>query len=167
MQRQIADSFALSVKEACESISIGRTSFYKYVKLKIIPAHKIGSRTIVLVDELPQRSRIFLAQGGVMSKNKRKAPTNHETAPESPSGRFWTLSIEPAQTAYIADNVWLYVVIQNRGLGMIGVSIRRDGDLMKILPGGLRAMPVSNALSVENMSNKPALVKIEFLPRSK
>ncbi len=64
MQRQIADSFALSVKEACESISIGRTSFYKYVKLKIIPAHKIGSRTIVLVDELPQALKNLPRAGG-------------------------------------------------------------------------------------------------------
>jgi|HubBroStandDraft_1064217.scaffolds.fasta_scaffold3706004_1 excisionase family DNA binding protein len=49
-----ADQRALSVKEACEYISLGRTSFYKFVKSGQIPARKWGRRTIVLLSELEQ-----------------------------------------------------------------------------------------------------------------
>jgi excisionase family DNA binding protein len=48
----VADQRALSVKEACKYISLGRTSFYKLVKSGQIPARKCGCRTIVLADEL-------------------------------------------------------------------------------------------------------------------
>lgn len=47
-----ADRRALSVKEACKYLSLGRTSFYKLVKSGQIPARKCGHRTIVLADEL-------------------------------------------------------------------------------------------------------------------
>jgi excisionase family DNA binding protein len=52
--REDAETLALSVKEACELISLGRTSFYKFVRLGNIPAYKCGGRTIVLRDELEQ-----------------------------------------------------------------------------------------------------------------
>ena len=69
--RQIADSLALSVQETCKRISIGRTTFYKYLKLGKIPAHKIGSRTIVVVDELPQALK-DLPRAGPTFFNRRK-----------------------------------------------------------------------------------------------
>jgi excisionase family DNA binding protein len=50
----VADQRALSVKETCEYISLGRTSFYKLVKSGQIPARKCGRRTIVLQSELEQ-----------------------------------------------------------------------------------------------------------------
>jgi excisionase family DNA binding protein len=50
----VADQRALSVKEACKYISLGRTSFYKLVKSGQIPARKCGRRTIVLPSELEQ-----------------------------------------------------------------------------------------------------------------
>jgi excisionase family DNA binding protein len=52
LPHDIADQRALSVKEACKYISLGRTSFYKLVKSGQIPARKCAWRTIVLVDEL-------------------------------------------------------------------------------------------------------------------
>lgn len=52
--REIAGSIALSVREACELCSLGRTSFYKFVKSGQIPARKLGRRTIVLPSELEQ-----------------------------------------------------------------------------------------------------------------
>ncbi len=52
--REIAHSLALSVREACEHIGIGRTSFYKLLKGGKITAHKCGRRTIVLPSELEQ-----------------------------------------------------------------------------------------------------------------
>jgi excisionase family DNA binding protein len=52
ISREIADSIALSVREACELSSLGRTSFYKFVKSGQIPTRKLGRRTIVLLSEL-------------------------------------------------------------------------------------------------------------------
>jgi excisionase family DNA binding protein len=51
---EVAHSLALSVKEACKVSSLGRTTFYKYVKYGRIRARKCGSRTIILWDELEQ-----------------------------------------------------------------------------------------------------------------
>jgi excisionase family DNA binding protein len=51
---EIAHSLALSVNEACTLSSLGRTTFYKYLKNGKLPAHKCGSRTVVLRDELEQ-----------------------------------------------------------------------------------------------------------------
>jgi excisionase family DNA binding protein len=50
----VAGQRALSVKEACKYISLGRTSFYKLVKSGQIPARKCGRRTIVLLSEFEQ-----------------------------------------------------------------------------------------------------------------
>jgi excisionase family DNA binding protein len=52
--RETAHSLVFSVKEAIEYSSLGRTTFYKYVKLGKIPAHKAGRRTFILQDELYQ-----------------------------------------------------------------------------------------------------------------
>jgi excisionase family DNA binding protein len=56
---------ALSVKEACEHSSLGRTTFYKYMGLGKIPAHKCGNRTIVLMDELHQALMSLPRAGGL------------------------------------------------------------------------------------------------------
>ena len=50
----VAGQLALSVKEACEASSLGRTTFYKLLKSGMISARKCGGRTIVLVSELEQ-----------------------------------------------------------------------------------------------------------------
>jgi excisionase family DNA binding protein len=52
LPREIAHFFALSVKEACNLSSLGRTTFYKLLKSGKIPARKCGRRTIILRDEL-------------------------------------------------------------------------------------------------------------------
>jgi excisionase family DNA binding protein len=62
--REIAQMFALSVKEACELSSLGRTTFYKYMRLGKIPAHKCGNRTIVLTNELHQALMSLPRAGG-------------------------------------------------------------------------------------------------------
>jgi excisionase family DNA binding protein len=54
LPHDVADRRALSVKEVCKYISLGRTSFYKLVKSGQIPARKCGRRTIVLPSELEQ-----------------------------------------------------------------------------------------------------------------
>jgi excisionase family DNA binding protein len=64
LPHDVADQRALSVKEACEYISLGRTSFYKLVKSGQIPARKCGGSTIVLIDELDQALESLPLLGG-------------------------------------------------------------------------------------------------------
>jgi excisionase family DNA binding protein len=52
LPHEVADRRALSVKEACKYLSLGRTSFYKLVKNGQIRVRKCGRRTIALIDEL-------------------------------------------------------------------------------------------------------------------
>jgi excisionase family DNA binding protein len=54
VSRESVHPFAFSVTEACKRSSLGRTTFYKLLKSGKITAHKCGSRTIVLWDELEQ-----------------------------------------------------------------------------------------------------------------
>ena len=63
--REIAHMLAFSVKEACEHSCLGRTTFYKYMRLGTIPAHKCGNRTIVLMDELQQALMSLPRAGGL------------------------------------------------------------------------------------------------------
>jgi excisionase family DNA binding protein len=52
--QEAAEPLALSVKEVCELLRLGRTTFYKLLKSGKMPAHKCGRRTIVLPSELEQ-----------------------------------------------------------------------------------------------------------------
>jgi len=54
VMRGDAGSLALSVKQACELICVGRSTLYKLLKSERITARKIGRRTIFLRDELEQ-----------------------------------------------------------------------------------------------------------------
>jgi excisionase family DNA binding protein len=65
LPREAADLLALSVTEACKLSRLGRTTFYKYLKLGKIPARKCGRRTIVLRDELNQALKSLPRAGRV------------------------------------------------------------------------------------------------------
>jgi excisionase family DNA binding protein len=52
IQHEGVSLLALSVEEACEFSSIGRTTFYELMKSNQIPARKCGRRTIILLDGL-------------------------------------------------------------------------------------------------------------------
>ena len=64
LQREIAEPCALSVEEACKYMSVGRTTFYKYLKKGLIPARKFGNRTLILLDELQQALKSLPRAGG-------------------------------------------------------------------------------------------------------
>ena len=113
------------------------------------------------------------AKRTVPAREYRKAPAKrkstvlaHDATADIADGKPWTISIEAGETIYVADAVSLYAVIQNRGPGIIGVPMPNDA-LHKIVPGGLYAMPVVGALSVENVSSASAVVQIDFLPKFK
>ncbi|MGO9573529.1 MAG: hypothetical protein ACLPTQ_04275 [Terriglobales bacterium] len=112
-----------------------------------------------------KRRRTVSARDFRKARAKRKSTVlAHDATEDIPNGNAWTISVEAGETAYIADNVSLYAVIQNRGPGIIGVPMRNDA-LQKIVPGGLWVMPVVGALSVENVASVLALVQIDFLPK--
>jgi hypothetical protein len=101
-------------------------------------------------------------------RKERKSPIPaHDATVDIPNGNAWTISVEAGETAYIADNVTLYAVIQNRGPGIIGVPMRNVDALEKIVPGGLWVMPVVGAFFVENVASASAVVQIQFLPKFK
>jgi hypothetical protein len=114
-----------------------------------------------------KRKRAVSAREYRKTPPKRKSPIPAHDAPvDIPNGKHWTISVEPGETAYVADNVSLVAVIQNHGPGIIGVPMRNDA-LHKIVPGGLYAMPIVGAFFVENVASASALVQIEFLPKFK
>ena len=43
---------AYSIKEACHALSVGRTNLYKLIKQGKITARKLGTRTVILADDL-------------------------------------------------------------------------------------------------------------------
>jgi len=51
---EVAEPFALSIKDACKLSSLGRTKFYQLLKNNKIPARKCGRRTIILRSELEE-----------------------------------------------------------------------------------------------------------------
>lgn len=51
LPRESADRLALSIKQACDCSSLGRTTLYKLIKSEQIPIRKVGGRTIILPDE--------------------------------------------------------------------------------------------------------------------
>lgn len=113
------------------------------------------------------------AKRTVPAREYRKAPPKrrspipaHDATADIPNGNAWSMSVEAGDIAHIADNVTLYAVVQNRGPGIVGVPWR-EGALQKIVPGGVWAMPIVGAFSVENVSSASAVVQIQFLPKFK
>ena len=43
---------AHSIAEACARSGIGRTSMYELINAGLLPAHKCGTRTLILADDL-------------------------------------------------------------------------------------------------------------------
>jgi excisionase family DNA binding protein len=54
LSHEAAEPLALSVKEVCKLLRLGRTTFYELLKSGKMPAHKCGRRTIVLPSELEE-----------------------------------------------------------------------------------------------------------------
>lgn len=50
----LPDKLAFEVNEFCRLFSIGRTTFYEEVKARRLTVRKIGSKTIILADDVRQ-----------------------------------------------------------------------------------------------------------------
>ena len=47
-----SNKLAYSIKEACDALSVGRTHLYKLISRGEIAARKMGTRTVILTDDL-------------------------------------------------------------------------------------------------------------------
>jgi hypothetical protein len=81
------------------------------------------------------------------------------------SGR-WTVHIEPGESAFIADNVVLYVAMKNYGPSTVLVTNGiMDGE--KVVANLFRVLPVRGELTLQTMDNQSATVEMEFMPRTR
>ena len=94
-----------------------------------------------------------------MSGKKNKIIRTHDTVSRS----HFTFAVQSSDPIVVADNVSLYVVIKNHGPAMIVFSGRHN--VQKLVPGGLRVMPVVGDLAIGSRNGETALVEIEFLPK--
>jgi hypothetical protein len=113
----------------------------------------------------PKRKRAMSAKRKTAAtvKRKREVP-RYEAALEGRGRRFWTMRINPNDTAVIAETLKpCHLVIQNHGPGPIKL-VAQNGDLMDLASGNLRATYVWGSVTVEVMGDKSALIELEFMP---
>jgi hypothetical protein len=97
------------------------------------------------------------------SKNKTKL-AGHGGRLEGPTGRFWTMWIEPKGAALLSQTLRpCHFVVKNHGPNNISL-VAQYGDLMDLGPGAVRATYARGTVTVENWGEKSALIEFEFLP---
>jgi excisionase family DNA binding protein len=72
--REVPEPLALSIKQACELSSIGRTKFYELLKNNQIPARKCGRKTLILRIELEQALKALPRAGGPHEREENPTP---------------------------------------------------------------------------------------------
>jgi hypothetical protein len=98
---------------------------------------------------------------------RRAKPTGHHAGLDGPSGRFWTQWVEPGEIIHLADNINIsQLVIKNNGPGIVAFYAGY-GDQLDLLPGRVRVTTAYGRVTVEAKHDKPALVELEVMPRSK
>jgi len=100
-----------------------------------------------------------------MSERRSRLIKSHD-AGERVIGSHFTMLVESRDLVVIADNVALYVVMQNHGPGLIVFSVQH-GLKQKLVPGGLWATPVVGDLAVGTRNGEPAHLEIAFVPKLK
>ena len=64
---------ALGVSEAAKSIGISRATLYRHIKDRLIPAHKCGQRTLLLISEIEHYlTNLPLLHGDAPVKNNEQ-----------------------------------------------------------------------------------------------
>jgi hypothetical protein len=83
---------------------------------------------------------------------------------EGPSGRSWTMRIEPNGAALLSQTLMpSHFVIKNHGSNNVRL-VAHQGDLMDLSPGAVRATYAQGTVTVENRGEKSVLIEFEFLP---
>ena len=102
--------------------------------------------------------------------NRKKVPGKlpaRDAALETPSGKFWTLRLEPMEFYVVADNIAMsQMVIKNLGPGIVGVYAGY-GDQKDLAPGKLRVTAAYAKITVESIEEKSALLEMQFFPPSR
>jgi hypothetical protein len=101
-------------------------------------------------------------KSAVPAKQEHAVPS-HETALEDRTGH-WIERIEPRGTALLSQTLGpIYFVIKNRSPNSVFL-MAEYGDLMDLPPGKVRATYAAGTITVENRSEKSALIEFDFLP---
>ena len=99
-------------------------------------------------------------------KAQKKLPVQ-EVTPETPSGNFWTMRIEPGAPAVLGQNIWAgTMVMKNYGPGAIVVDSGYGfgNPHVELLPGCVRVIATDNNVEVATIDNS-ALLEFEYLPK--
>lgn len=98
-----------------------------------------------------------------MSITDKSRKVAHVGALEGPSGRFWSMRIEPEGMVVLLETlVHIFFVIKN--LGPHTVRYAQHGERIDIPPGAVRATFARGVIWVENTGENPVQIEFEFLP---
>jgi hypothetical protein len=102
-------------------------------------------------------------------KNKTKLQSKfpiHEATHEAPSGKFWTMRIEPGEPAVIGEKICQGImVMKNHGPGTIVVDTGHGYENVKLLPGRVQVIATYNKVEVMTIDASSALLEFEYVPK--
>jgi|PersoiStandDraft_1058852.scaffolds.fasta_scaffold26059_2 hypothetical protein len=101
-------------------------------------------------------------------KVKNKLPVQ-EAKTEIPSGKFWTMRIEPGAPTVLGGGISPgTMVMKNHGPGTIVVDAGYDYDdsqHVELLPGLVRVITTHNKVEVATIDENSALLEFEYMPK--
>ena len=99
-------------------------------------------------------------------KEKKAKLAVHGGGPEGPSGKFWTLRVEPGEIISVADNIPIcLVVIKNCGPGPVRFYAGY-GDQQDLMPDKLRVTSAYAKITVVG-KEQAAFLEMQFMPTSR
>ena len=101
------------------------------------------------------------------AERKSTVTAQHDTKADILGGEHWTITIEPEETIFIAENMAMcQMVIKNHGPEIVRLCAVY-GDQLDLWPGKLRVTDAWGKISVENTGNKSVLIEVDFMPRTR
>lgn len=101
-----------------------------------------------------------------MTKLKKTATkiTRNDERRDGPSGNFWTQFIKPKGAAVLSETLGpCHFVVKNCGPNNV-LLVAKNGDLLELCPGDVRATYANGTIRVENRGEKSVRIDFEFLP---
>ena len=98
-----------------------------------------------------------------LRNTKKTKAAGNSGGPNVPTGK-WTQLIKPKGAALLSQTLGpIHFVIKNCGSNNV-MLMAKQGDLMDLSPGAVRATYARGTINVENRGNEPVLIEFEFLP---
>jgi hypothetical protein len=89
-----------------------------------------------------------------------------EATSEIPSGKFWTMRIEPGAPTVLGEKILPGImVVKNHGPGTIVVDTGYDYENVKLLPGWVRVIMTDNKVEAKTIDENSALLEFEYMPK--